>query len=119
MAGLKKKKKEKSGNPNIVLVIFLVFFFLVAIGLGVWGYYGYAGQEEIRNKQRGAESKAKVENASKRYYSMLYRELRLAVGEKLDEKEIEQLNVDRDEFVKENGGAFKEETDQEAAKILL
>jgi hypothetical protein len=118
MAGLKKKKKEKSGNPNIVLIIFLVFFFLVSIGLGIWGYYGYAGQEDLRRSRLNAESSAKVEKASKRYYSMLYRELRLAVGEKLDEKEIEFLNVDRDEFAKDNGD-FKAETDKEAAKALL
>ena len=45
MAGLKTlpKKKRDSSKPSPVLVIFLVFFILLSIGLGIWGYYGYAG----------------------------------------------------------------------------
>ena len=45
MAGLKtpSKKKRDSSKPSTVLIVFLVFFVLVSIGLGVWGYYGYAG----------------------------------------------------------------------------
>jgi hypothetical protein len=49
MAGLKKPtRKRDASNPNTVLVIFLVFFVLLSIGLGIWGYYGYAGQEKLR-----------------------------------------------------------------------
>jgi hypothetical protein len=120
MAGLKKKKKEKSGSPNVVLVIFLVFFFLVSIGLGIWGYYGYAGQEELKRAKDSATASAKVEKLGRRYYSMLSQEYRLAMGDKLEEKEIEALNVDRDEYTKDaNGGPFKDETNKEAVKTLL
>ena len=59
MAGLKKQKKEKSSNPNVVLIIFLVFFFLVSIGLGIWGYYGYAGQDDLRRAKFTSEAAAK------------------------------------------------------------
>ena len=47
MAGLKKPKKKDTTNPSTVLIIFLVFFVLLSIGLGVWGYYGYAGQTKL------------------------------------------------------------------------
>ena len=119
MAGLKKTKKEKSTSPNVVLVIFLVFFFLVSIGLGIWGYYGYAGQEDLRKAKFGAEAAAKGEKLGKRFYAMQYRYLRTALGDTLDEKETGQLNDDLDEFSKENGGAFKDETDKEASRIFV
>ena len=47
MAGLKtpSRKKRENAKPNTILIVFLVFFILLSIGLGVWGYYGYAEQE--------------------------------------------------------------------------
>ena len=53
MAGLKKPaKKPGTGNPNTVLVVFLVLFILTSIGLGVWGYYGYAEQDGLKKFHR-------------------------------------------------------------------
>jgi hypothetical protein len=48
MAGLKKTKKDGS-SPNIVLVVFLIFFTLLSIGLGIFAYYGYDGQDKLRS----------------------------------------------------------------------
>src|SRR3954451_13033178 len=56
MAGLKKPSRRKeTTSPNVVLVIFLVFFVLLSIGLGVWGYYGYAGQEKLAAEAKNAK----------------------------------------------------------------
>src|ERR1700722_6778656 len=107
MAGLKKKKKEKSTSPNVILVVFLVFFILVSIGLGVWGYYGYAGQQELVDKRKAAEATAKSEKTPAEYYSMLYGDLRQARGEKLDPDEETALNGNRTAFKKEGFGPFK------------
>src|SRR6516225_1095431 len=120
MAGLKKQKKEKSTSPNVVLVIFLVFFFLLSIGLGIWGYYGYAGQEDLRRAKQNEFTAKNAEKLGKRFYAMQYRYLRTALGDSLDEKESGQLNEDLDEFYKDNnGGPFKDEADKEAARKLV
>jgi hypothetical protein len=72
MAGLKtpSKKKRDTSKPNTVLVIFLVFFILVSIGLGIWGYYGYAGQEKLEKdtKQANISTKAAKELADYALY---------------------------------------------------
>ena len=62
MAGLKtpSKKKRDTTKPNTVLVIFLVFFILLSIGLGVWGYYGYAGQEKLEKDAKADKVAAKA-----------------------------------------------------------
>lgn len=120
MAGLKKKKKESSGSPNIVLVIFLVFFFLVSIGLGIWGYYGYAGQEDLRKAKQTEKALATSEKLAKEYYQMESRFLRAAVGvDPLDQSESEQLKTDYDSFMAEDGGKFKEEKRKDATKKMM
>jgi hypothetical protein len=119
MAGLKKKKREKSSSPNVVLVIFLVFFFLLAIGLGIWGYYGYAGQDDLKKQKFGAEASAKGEKTGKRFYALQYRYIRTALGDSLSDAESGQMNEDLDEMYKENGGVFKDEPDLAAARTLL
>jgi hypothetical protein len=53
MAGLKKSKKDGS-SPNIVLVCFLIFFVLLSIGLGVFAYYGYDGQDKLKQEAKTA-----------------------------------------------------------------
>ena len=118
MAGLKKKKKEKSGNPNTVLVVFLVLFVLISIGLGVWGYYGYAGQEDLRGKERSANATAKSEKSSAAFHKMLWRDLRQAIGEKLEQDEETELNLDRDVFLTK-ADAFKDEKTRDAAKKTM
>lgn len=119
MAGLKKTPAEKSTSPNVVLVIFLVFFVLASIGLGIWGYYGYAGQDDLQTKKRTAEATAKSEKLAKEYYSMLYRHLRGAVGDKLDKSEEEQMRADLNQFIDGDGGKFKEEKTLDADRRLI
>ncbi len=118
MAGLKKKKKEKSGSPNVILVVFLVLFVLTSIGLGVWGYYGYAGQEVLRKQRRDADIATKSEKNAKVYFQMLWRDLRQAIGQKLDGDDLQQLELDRDEFLKDKG-AFSEEKTRDAARAFM
>ena len=120
MAGLKKKKQEKGTSPNVVLVIFLVFMFLVSVGLGVWGYYGYAGQADLLKAKEGERAKAAGENVGRRFYTTLYQYSRLASGEKLDEKEATQFNDNYEElFVKPEGGVFKGENERDAGKAFI
>jgi hypothetical protein len=118
MAGLKKKKKEKSTSPNVILVVFLVLFVLVSIGLGVWGYSLLGNQEALRSDKKGAVAAAKAEKNAKLYYQMLWRDLRQAIGQKLDAEEVQQLELDRDEFLKPKG-AFSEEKTGESAKNFM
>jgi hypothetical protein len=119
MAGLKKQKKEKSSSPNVVLVVFLVFFFLLSIGLGIWGYYGYAGQEELRRARSNADAAARGSKLGLEYYSMLYGDLRIALGDTIDPAEEDQLNTARESFLLPDFGKFKDEKTKEAAKKLI
>jgi hypothetical protein len=120
MAGGKKKKKEKDSGSNVVLLVFVVFLFLVTIGLGIWVYYAIDEAHQARVKQRGSEKALAAEKVVGQYYGMLYRELRLAVGDPLPEKEMADLAVDRQDFWdKDNYGKFKNEESKEAAKKLL
>src|SRR5947209_7635746 len=82
MAGLKTlpKKKRDSSKPSTVLVVFLVFFILLSIGLGVWGYYGYAGQEKLETAAKTAANSAKAEKEFANYMLYISNEARLAIG---------------------------------------
>ena len=56
MAAIKKTTKKKdAGKPGTVLIIFLVFFILLSIGLGVFAYYGYEGQNKLREDAKNAK----------------------------------------------------------------
>ncbi len=63
-----------------MLVIFLVFFILLSIGLGVWGYYGYAGQEKLEAAAKSEVVKTKVAKELANYNLYLSNEARLAIG---------------------------------------
>jgi hypothetical protein len=119
MAGLKKQKKEKSSSPNVVLVVFLVFFFLLSIGLGIWGYYGYAGQEDLRRAKHSEFTAKNAQKLANEYYSMLYGDLRIALGDTIDAAEEDQFNTARDSFLLPEFGKFKDEKTKEAAKKLM
>src|SRR5262249_14520561 len=119
MAGLKKQKKEKSTSPNVVLVVFLVFFFLLSIGLGIWGYYAQAGQEELRRARANALAEKNGANLGLEYYSMLYGDLRIALGDTIDPAEEDKFNTARESFLLPDFGKFKDEKTKEAAKKLM
>src|SRR5438270_5943564 len=82
MAGLKtpSKKKRDSSKPSTVLIVFLVFFILVSIGLGVWGYYGYAGQEKLETAAKNEKKNSQAERDFKDYHLFMEAEARKAIG---------------------------------------
>lgn len=84
MAGLKKSSKKDSSNPNMVLVIALILFILVSIGLGVFAYYGYEGQEALRGKARAAAKEAETFKEQRNAYALLGLESLLAEGRELN-----------------------------------
>jgi hypothetical protein len=89
MAGLKTppKKKRDSSKPSPVLVIFLVFFILLSIGLGIWGYYGYAGQERLQTTAKEEKKKTQEEKDIKDYHLFMESEARMAIGSPGNPKE--------------------------------
>src|SRR5262249_20794504 len=78
MAGLRKPGKRDRNNT--VLVIFLAFFVLLSIGLGVWGYFGYSGQKELREKAKEKEVLAQANKIGEQYAMTVAREAALAYG---------------------------------------
>lgn len=110
MAGLKKPtKKRDNSNPNTVIIVFLVFFVILSIGLGTWGYYGYAGQEELRVKAKGDLAVAKAARLAEDYFLVLAQEGRRAVGVQLDADEEARVAADREQFYAGANGKFKDE----------
>ena len=105
-------------NPNTVLVVFLVLFVLMSIGLGVWGYQGFADQEELRQKLEKKEPTVKAAIDAKEYFTFVGLELRVAVGDTLTQAENDHWQVLREEFYKD-GGAFSKETTRPAVENLL
>ncbi len=118
MAGLKKPTKKKDASrPNLVLVIFLVFFVLVAIGLGTWGYYGYAGQEKLKADAKGANTAKDVAVNNEDFHRMTSYEVRLALGDSLSADEKTDLGLLRDQM--KDGGKFKDiKTRDQMAKLI-
>lgn len=105
MAGLKKKKREKSGSPNVVLVVFLVLFIIATITLGVFLYMAL-DEKSIALREAAKDKKdAQTHKTTVTYYRWFSRELRAALGDKLGEKEVPELTVDREGF---NKGGFKD-----------
>ena len=121
MAGLKKKKKDKSGSPNVILVVFLVLFVLTSIGLGVWGYYGYAEQKALRDDKKRAVDTAKVEKTTAQFYAMQAADYRTAIlgADSIDEAEKTELNGNRTSFNQADFGSFKLEKSKEAVKKVM
>lgn len=118
MAGLKKPSKRRdTQNPNTVIVLFLVFFVILSIGLGVWGYFGYAGQDELRGKTKDAQDKLAAAQLGENYYQFLALDSRLAMGHPVDAdlKEWEKL---RDQFF-QDGGKFKGEATRPAMLKMI
>src|SRR5436309_2646924 len=78
MAGLKKGKKDTT-SPNTILVVFLIFFVMVSIGLGVFAYYGYEGQEKLRDQAKNAKAEALAAKAGKNDEFMARIEAQMAI----------------------------------------
>jgi hypothetical protein len=109
MAGLKKPTKRRdTTNPNTVLVVFLVFFVLLSIGLGIFAYYGYAGQEKLRETAKQEISKAGANKLGEEMALVVLRDLRLAVAGGLNADELNSWKTVLPEALNDTG-KFKEE----------
>src|SRR5262249_47266890 len=82
--------KKDSSNPNMVLVIALIMFIIVSIGLGVFAYYGYEGQDALRNKAKAAAKEAETFKEQRNNYAVLGLDALLAEGRELspDQKSL-------------------------------
>jgi hypothetical protein len=92
---LKSTKRRDTENPNTPLVLFLVFFVLLSIGLGLWGYFGYAGRAELRTKTEGAQKGEQAAKLGEEYHRLIELDTRLALGNQLDP---DDLNFWKDKF---------------------
>ena len=86
MAVKKPVKKRDATSPNTALVLFLVFFVLLSIGLGVWGYYGYAGQKTLREDAVNKQKDKDAAQLGERYASTILDEVLTAQGHDLGER---------------------------------
>src|SRR5262249_26061108 len=111
-----RSRRPDSTSPNTVLVLFLVFFVLLSIGLGVWGYYGYAGQKELKDAAVRADQAKTAAIKAERFANLFSREARVEVlgrdalfKEEGGFDEGTSYDADREEIIKEDGGAFSPE----------
>lgn len=110
MAGLTKPTPRRD-NPNLILVILLVIFVLATIGLGLWGYYGYDGQDKLLAAAKAEADKAEANKTLKDYYYFMAMQSRLIAGIPFtdeNEKEIwaagySEFNKEKSKFEKFNG----------------
>src|SRR5713101_4951307 len=102
MAGLKKPSKRRDAtNPNTAIVLFLVFFVILSLGLGIWGYFGYSGQEKLRTSADELQKKAKAADLAAEYYQFLALDTRLAMGSAVDAEDLKLWESRRDQFLQE------------------
>jgi hypothetical protein len=124
MAAIRKPVKKDTSSPGTALVLFLVFFILLAIGLGVWGYYGYAGQDQLKKTAEAEQGKAKGAQLAADYYGFLARDLLAAQGHNLGTEQDAWIIARTDfmsaggKFAKEPGyDAFKKTVEANAARL--
>jgi hypothetical protein len=119
MAGLKSpsRKKRDASKPGTVLIVFLVFFILLSIGLGVWGYYGYAEQDKLRNETKNAKISEKAKDDFAKFNQYLAYQSLAAIGGAgnpkdvvIDQTDLEPFNNVRAEVLRDNGLYQKERT---------
>lgn len=102
MATLKKPiKKKDGGKPSTVLIIFLVFFILLSIGVGVAAYYGYEGQNKLREEAASAKKAVNVSKNVDNYRMGTIYILASALGQELDKDEQVRAVAEFDEITKE------------------
>jgi hypothetical protein len=103
------RRPVKDGNPNLALVILLIVFVLTSIGLGVWGYYGYEQQEDLKNAASKKSQEAAALRNAKDFYAAVAMEMKLIISGKLTEEEKGVWAVSRSELFKEKGGKFDDQ----------
>ena len=95
MAGLKKPvKKRDTTSPNTPLVLFLVFFVLLSIGLGVWGYFGYDGQNKLRDAAKTEQNNTKAAKLGEEYAKLVASERGAALA--LDNEAFDAKSLEKD-----------------------
>src|SRR6516225_4767015 len=95
MAGLKKPvKKRDTTSPNTPLVLFLVFFVLLSIGLGVWGYFGYDGQNKLRDAAKTEQDNTKAAKLGEEYAKLVASERGAALA--LDNEAFDAKSLEKD-----------------------
>src|SRR5262245_50109978 len=110
MAGLKKPvKKRDTTSPNTALVLFLVFFVLLSIGLGVWGYFGYSGQDKLRETTKKAQVDSESAQKGLAFNKFVASDTRLALGHPLSADELTTWKSAIDNKGLDDGGKFAAE----------
>lgn len=101
MALKKAPKRKDNTNPNTVLVLFLVFFVLLSIGLGTWGYFGYAGQDKLRDDAVKKAKDAEAAKISADFALFQALDARQAMGHPLEPDDLKDLDKLRERFFQE------------------
>ncbi|MBM4071359.1 MAG: hypothetical protein FJ271_20840 [Planctomycetes bacterium] len=101
MALKKAPKRKDNTNPNTVLVLFLVFFVLLSIGLGTWGYFGYAGQDKLRDDAKKAKDSEATAKLTAEFNLFQALDARQAIGQSLEPDDLKELDKLRDRFFQE------------------
>src|SRR5207249_155080 len=81
-------------------VIFLVFFILLAIGLGVWGYYGYSGQDKLKTERKAAEDSKAAANLGERVARYRAQLTNVAQGLDMDPEDQKDFQANHDAYLK-------------------
>jgi uncharacterized protein HemX len=119
MAALKKTlKKKDTTKPGTVLIIFLVLFILTSIGLGVAMYYGYEGQEKLRQAAKDAKSGETARKLERDYRITQAYMLGAALGQDLEDVD-KDLGAGDLENISNEGGKFSKEKDRPAFAKLF
>ncbi|MCI0683277.1 MAG: hypothetical protein L0Y71_14335 [Gemmataceae bacterium] len=120
MATLKKPiKKKDGGKPSTVLIIFLVFFILLSIGVGVAAYYGYEGQNKLKEEAKSAKASAAAAKTVDDYRMGVILFLSSSVGHDLDQDTRVRATAALDEIMKGDAGRHSKEPDHAAFAKLF
>ena len=65
------RSPARNTKPELALIILVVVFVLLSICLGIWGYYGYAGQEELRTAAKKKSDDATVAKNNLEFYALV------------------------------------------------
>ncbi|PWT81711.1 MAG: hypothetical protein C5B58_09455 [Acidobacteria bacterium] len=89
---------NKGGDSKNGLIIALVIFIILALGLGVSTYYGYAEQDTLRSKAKEAEGKEATMKKNRDYWQYLAQQEKQHLGWPLPKAEAENLAVQKEAF---------------------
>lgn len=99
MAGLKKTGKKDASSPNMVLLIALILFILTSIGLGVFAYYGYEGQQKLKNDVTAANNKSNSFKLDRDNFQLIVYEMMIAEGYELTPEQKTVFNALKNDLI--------------------